>query len=96
MQFVSHFWNMQRRDPDPDVDPRNGVTTMKAIQRAILDLFWSPEPTTMNANRRERKHVDKAKQAYGVDEEPRGCHQHPFPVRGDWGMLKPWFYCTVG
>jgi hypothetical protein len=48
-----HFRNMYSRDPED----RNlvDVETMESIRQAILDSFWSREPTTVWANLQEAK-----------------------------------------
>ena len=82
---LCHFRNIQKRDPGSD--PRDEVL-QKALRRAILDSFWSRESSTVNTNRLQEKHVDKAMEAYGVVNPPRRKHEGPYPVRDDWGMFE--------
>jgi hypothetical protein len=50
---VCHFRNIYRRDPDIRV--LGEIETMEFIRQAILDSFWSREPTTVRGNLQEAK-----------------------------------------
>ena len=46
---VCHFRNIMGRDPMVDISDGDGEL-MSDFRRALLDAFWSREPTTVRAN----------------------------------------------
>jgi hypothetical protein len=71
---VCHFRNIYLRDPDPQALVE--VETMEFTRQAILDSFWSREPTTVQGNLQEVKR--------GL----RSARQFAFP--GDSGTPPLW------
>jgi hypothetical protein len=79
---VCQFRNMLKRDPTGDLDDN---FHMLCIRRVILDSFWSRERTTVEANNREGRQVDRAAARLGY-EDPYGIPRGPFPVEDSWGV----------
>jgi hypothetical protein len=79
---VCQFRNMQQRDPN---ETKEDAFLMLCIRRAILDSFWSREPTTVDGNNREGRQVDRAAARLGF-EDSYGIPRGPFPVEDTWGV----------
>lgn len=75
------FYNIQLRYPSESVQDK---LLCVCIRRAILDAFWSREPSTVKGNLGELKMVLRSSETLGIlDPLPaRG----PFPISDDCGM----------
>jgi hypothetical protein len=81
---LCHFQNVQQRSPG--VDARDEFFLL-CIRRANLDALWAREPSTIEANRRQAKHVRRAAVTFGVDHQWDRV-SGPYPVEDTWGMFE--------
>jgi hypothetical protein len=80
-----HFRNIYARDP---VDKNLvDIETMVFIRQAILDSFWSREPTTVRANLQEAKRGAKSARRFAFPGSSSTPPMGPFPLRDDFGMM---------
>jgi hypothetical protein len=61
---MRQFRNMQQRDPN---ETKEDAFLMLWIRRAILDSFWSREPSTVDGNIHEGTQVDRAAARLGFE-----------------------------
>ena len=80
---ICHFRNIQKRDPQPESPD---VLVLKFIRRAILDSFWSREPSTVTSNR--SLVIKSMKMAEQLDLPCPLPDRGPFPLEDSVGMLQ--------
>jgi len=79
---LCHFRNIQQRDPVSFISADQEA--MEFIKRAILDLFWSRESSTVESNLRAAVRGEKAMNRFSFPSLMPAMG--PFPLQDDWGM----------
>ena len=79
---LCHIRNMILHDPDPNNPKHN--RTIEYIYRAILDLLWGREESTVRKNLSKAIRMEEAMDEFGLD----SCtpEMGPFPLKDIWGM----------
>jgi hypothetical protein len=82
---VSHFRIIYLRDPDPQALVE--VETMEfSMRQAVLDSFWSREPTTVRGNLQEAKRGLRSVRRFAFPGDSVTLPMGPVPLSDNLGM----------
>jgi hypothetical protein len=79
-----HFRNIYKRYPVPrDLQDEE---VMEFIRRAVIDAFWSREPSTVKSNLYEARRGARSAKRFGFPEGSATPPMGPFPLSDDAGI----------
>jgi hypothetical protein len=79
-----HFRNIYQRDPLPgDFQDEEAI---EFIRQAVIDSFWSREPSTVKSNLYEARRGKRSAKRFGFPEGSATPPLGPFPLSDDVGM----------